>query len=212
LRQRLAAVFVVSCLRAIALTVRFRLDEASIDFVRYAHTPCIFSIWHNRLSLCLFLYRRFIWRTRNNRALAAMVSASRDGGLLARILELLNVQPVRGSSSRRGSQALRELVSWAEKGYDLAITPDGPRGPRYRVQDGVTALAQLTGLPVIPVSYHLQWKIQAGSWDRFQIPLPFTKCLVRVGEPVQVPREATDEEREQLRTNLERRMQDITED
>jgi len=73
-----------------------------------------------------------------------MVSASRDGGLLAAVLERFKVQPVRGSSSRRGRQALLELTTWAERRYDLAITPDGPRGPRYVVQDGIISLARLT--------------------------------------------------------------------
>src|SRR6185295_11123120 len=105
-------------------------------------------------------------------------------GLLARVLELNGVEPVRGSTSRRGRQALLELVTWAERGFDLAITPDGPRGPCYVVQDGVIALAQLTGLPIVPVSYHLRWRIRLKSWDRFQIPLPFGPCIAYVGEPL----------------------------
>ena len=83
--------------------------------------------------------------------MAALVSASKDGGFLSGILELFGVQPVRGSSSRRGPQALLELTTWAERGHDLTITPDGPRGPCYQVQDGVMSLAQLTGLPIVPV-------------------------------------------------------------
>ena len=114
--------------------------------------------------------------------LAALVSASKDGAFLAGILECFGVQPVRGSSSRRGPQALLELTTWAERGYDLAITPDGPRGPCYVVQDGVMSLAQLTGLPIVPVSYHVNWKIQLKSWDRFQIPLPFSRCEMYFGK------------------------------
>ena len=85
-----------------------------------------------------------------------MVSASRDGGILAGILEQFGVKPVRGSSSRRGPQALLEMTTWAERGYDLAITPDGPRGPRYKVQEGVISAAQLTGLPIVPVGVSSQ--------------------------------------------------------
>ncbi len=132
-----------------------------------------------------------------------MVSASKDGAFLAAILERFGVLPVRGSSSRRGPQALLELTTWAERGYDLAITPDGPRGPRYVVQDGAMSLAQITGLPVVPVSYYLSWKIQLKSWDRFQIPLPFSRCEIIVGRILRVPREATDAEREELRQQLE---------
>jgi lysophospholipid acyltransferase (LPLAT)-like uncharacterized protein len=109
---------------------------------------------------------------------------------------------VRGSSSRRGAQALLELASWAERGYDLAVTPDGPRGPCYVVQEGVMALAQVTGLPIVPYSCRVGWKLRLKSWDRFQIPLPFSHCEMTFGEPIRVPRRATDAEREQLREQL----------
>ena len=172
----------------------------------------LFSIWHNRLALSLMMYRRYVVRFAPERRLAAMVSASRDGGLLAQILEHFGVEPVRGSSSRRGPQALREMMSWAERGYDLAITPDGPRGPCYQVQDGVISAAQLTGLPIVPVSCHLNWKFRPQSWDRFQIPLPFARCRIRTGAVLRVPREATDAEREALRQHLEETMRAITKD
>ena len=141
-----------------------------------------------------------------------MVSASRDGGLLARVLEYFGVEPVRGSSSRRGPQALRELVSWSERGYDLAITPDGPRGPCYEVQEGVISAAQLTRLPIVPVSYQLNWKIRPKSWDRFQVPLPFARCRVRIGEVLRVPRDASEAGREILRRQLEQTLRGITHD
>src|SRR5262245_34186120 len=144
--------------------------------------------------------------------MAAMVSASRDGALLARILERFGVEPVRGSTSRRGPQALRELTAWGERGFDLAITPDGPRGPGYIVQEGVMALAQLTGLPIVPVSYHLSLKFRPRSWDRFQVPLPFARCAISIGEAVRVPRDATDAEREILRQKVEQSMKTITKD
>jgi hypothetical protein len=144
--------------------------------------------------------------------MAALVSASRDGALLARILELFNVQPVRGSSSRRGAQALRELVTWGRRDHDLAITPDGPRGPRYVVQEGVISAAQLTGLPIVPVAYRLSWKITFKSWDRFQFPLPFARCEVITGPALRVPREATTAERATLRQQLEEQLRAITRD
>jgi len=139
-----------------------------------------------------------------------MVSARKDGGLLARVLELNGIQPARGSTTRRGRQALLELITWSERGYDLAITPDGPRGPCYIVQDGVVSLAQLSGLAIVPVSYRLNWKIRVKSWDRFQIPLPFARCQVCLAEPIRVPRDASEEEREKLRQELEQRLRSIT--
>jgi lysophospholipid acyltransferase (LPLAT)-like uncharacterized protein len=158
------------------------------------------------------LYHRYILSSAPERRMAGMVSASRDGGLLAQILEHFGIEPVRGSSSRRGAQALIEMTTWAERGYDLAITPDGPRGPRYAVQEGVISSAQLTGLPIVPVSLYLSRKIQLKSWDKFQIPLPFARCVITVGNIMRVPREISDAERESLRRRLETEMRTITRD
>jgi lysophospholipid acyltransferase (LPLAT)-like uncharacterized protein len=210
--QRLVAALVYGLIRAVAATLRFRLRDDSGLFSGAPPSHLIFCVWHNRLALSLILYRRYVQQQQHSRRMAAMVSASRDGGMLARILEHFGVEPVRGSSSRRGPQALRELTTWAQRGYDLAITPDGPRGPCYVVQDGVTALAQLSGLPIVPVSYHLSWRFRLKSWDRFQIPLPFARVEVSLGAVVRVPSEATDVEREALRVRLENTMRAITED
>lgn len=140
---------------------------------------------------------------RHPRKLAALISASKDGALLAAVLGKFGVQQVRGSSSRRGPQALLELTSRAEMGYDLAVTPDGPKGPRYVAREGAIALAQLTGLPIIPVTCNLTWKICLKSWDRFQVPLPFSRCELILSQPMFVPREADEFKREELRLELE---------
>ena len=208
--QRLAAALICGLIRSLAATLRFSFNDRSGMFVGEPKEAVIFAIWHNRLALSLVMYRKYVQRRQPTRHMAAMVSASRDGALLARILELFDVEPVRGSTSRRGPQALRELTTWGERGYDLAITPDGPRGPCYVVQEGVMALAQLTGLPIAPVSYHLNWKFRPRSWDRFQVPLPFARCEVTIGEVMRVPREASEAEREQLRLKLERTLKAIT--
>jgi hypothetical protein len=107
---------------------------------------------------------------------------------------------------------LLELTSWAERGYALAITPDGPRGPRYIVQEGVISLAQLTGLPIVPFSFYAHRKIKSKSWDGFQIPLPFSRCDMRLGEPILIPRDATDAQREESRKALENTLKAISED
>ena len=210
--QRLAAWLVHAVIQSVSATIRYKLEDRSEHFNGAPPGPTIFCVWHNRLALCLKIYYGF-GRTRNPTAgMAAMVSASKDGAFLAAILERFKVQPVRGSSSRRGPQALRELTTWAERGYDLAITPDGPRGPCYVVQEGIISLAQLTGLPILPVSYYLSWKYRPKSWDRFQIPLPFAICEVTSGQMLRVPREATDAERENFRAKLETELRAITRD
>lgn len=210
--QRLAAVLIYLIIRSLAATIRFKLNDKSGLFTGAPKEKIIFAIWHNRLALALILYHRYVARHARDRRLAALVSASRDGGLLARVLEHFNVEPVRGSSSRRGAQALRELVSCGEHGYDLAITPDGPRGPSYSVQEGVIATAQLTGLAIVPASYHLNWKVRVKSWDRFQVPLPFACCEITTGQIMRVPREASEAEREELRQQLEAQMRAMTRD
>jgi len=174
--------------------------------------PVIFCVWHNRLALSLLIQRDYVQKLQPARRLAAIVSASGDGAMVARVLEHFDALPVRGSSSRRGPQALLELTRVAAQGRDLAITPDGPRGPRYVVQEGVIAIAQLTGMPIVPVSYHLNWKFRTKSWDGFQIPFPFARWTVTFGEPVRVPRAATGAEREQARCDLETRLKNLTVD
>jgi len=212
--QRVGAFFVYAFIRCVSFTIRFRLlDDGSGLFGRSAGPgQAVYCVWHNRLALCIPMYERYAKKFGQTAGLATMASASKDGAFLCAILELLRVHPVRGSSSRRGPQALRELISWAERGYDLAITPDGPRGPRYVIQEGVMALAQITGLPIIPASYHLSCKITVNSWDKFQIPLPFSRCDIRAAEVIRVPRECSESERAKLRQNLEDALRAISED
>jgi lysophospholipid acyltransferase (LPLAT)-like uncharacterized protein len=210
--QRLGAWLLWAALRLLAASLRYRVHDPHGFTVRKDSEPVIYCIWHNRLALCMKLYFSLGRGYHQTVGMAAMVSASKDGAFLAAILERFGVTPVRGSSSRRGPQALLELTTWAERGYDLAITPDGPRGPRYVVQEGTMSLAQITGLPVVPVSYSLNRKIQLKSWDRFQIPLPFTICEVTGGRVFRIPREATDAERETLRQQLEAELRAISRD
>lgn len=218
--QRLGAWMVYIVLRTVQATIHYKLIDHSAYFdLPSANEPkhqprrqAIYCLWHNRLASCMKAYQCFGRPRKPANGLAALISASKDGAFLAGILELFKVQPVRGSSSRRGSQALLELTTWAERGYDLAITPDGPRGPRYQIQEGVMSLAQITGLPILPVSFNLTGKISLKSWDRFQIPLPFARCEVLIGQPIFVPREVTEEQRQQLRQRLEARLRDISKD
>lgn len=210
--QWIAAWLIVGLIESVSRTLRYRWQDNSAYFDSGESDPVIYCVWHNRLGLTMPAYYNYFKSRSRSSGLAAMVSASKDGGLLAAILECFNVQAVRGSTSRRGPQALLELTTWAERGYDLAITPDGPRGPCYQVQDGVMSLAQITGLPIIPCSFYARWKLRVNSWDRFQIPLPFSHCEMMVGKPIRVPREATDEQRANLRQELEHTLRSISKD
>src|SRR6266853_2682064 len=210
--QRLAAWLAFAAVRVVSATLRCSWNDRSGLFNASSSAPVIFCLWHNRLALTTKAFYGFVRKRHHTAGLAAMVSASKDGALLAAMLQRFKFQPVRGSSSRRGRQALLELTTWSERGYDLAITPDGPRGPCYLVQEGVMSLAQITGLPIIPFSYHVQWKLRPGTWDRFQIPLPFSRCEMILEKPLYVPREASEIEREALRQQLEQTLRNISQD
>jgi lysophospholipid acyltransferase (LPLAT)-like uncharacterized protein len=107
---------------------------------------------------------------------------------------------------------LLEATTWMERRYNVVMTPDGPRPPVYQIQKGIIDLAKLTGRPIIPVSNFTRWKIRLGSWDRFQIPLPFARIECYYGDPIRVPRDATEDQREELRAKLAAAMSAITKD
>ena len=186
----------------IGATLRMRIEDRGGLLADTPQRPLIFVFWHNRIFLMPYLFRKY-WKPRNHARVAVLVSASRDGEKLARVLQRFKLRCVRGSSSRRGKEALRELTRLVEDGYDVGITPDGPRGPRYVLQPGAVNLAQLTGAPIIPVSYRLSRKITMKSWDAFMIPLPFARCTVRIGAACFVDREADDAAQEAKRLELQ---------
>ncbi len=208
---RLAAHLAYRATCLLAATLRWTWEDHSGVLAPDHHQPVIYAAWHNRILLSPHIFRH-ITRGKSGRKLATLVSASRDGSLIAYALELFKAIPARGSSSRRGAQALRDLVRLARNGCDIAITPDGPRGPRYRAQEGVIVAAQFTGLTIVPVAYHLPWKKSLGSWDAFQIPLPFGRCDVTLGKPLVIPRELSPEQLAGFRAELESRLHAITRD
>lgn len=208
LGQRLAARMFYMLLRMLRFTWRVYFSDPHGIMEAGRDRPLIFCAWHNRLAYVMIAIREDI-QPKTGRRLAAMVSASRDGAFLVEILRAFDVEPVRGSTSRRGRQALLELSRQVKAGLHLGITPDGPRGPCYEIQDGILSLAQLTGLPIVPLGCQARRKVRFKSWDRFQLPWPLTRCDVAFGEPLEVPRKATDEQRNALKDDLKRRMMEI---
>ncbi len=183
-------------------TLRYRIDDPSGLLAHPPAQPLIFAFWHNRIFLMPHLFRKY-WHPRGHDRVAVLVSRSKDGQMLAEVLSAFRLRCVRGSSSRGGSEALRELTRLVEDGFDIGITPDGPRGPRYVLQPGCVNLAQLTGAAIIPVTYDLTWKYTFNTWDSFLLPLPFGRCTVRLGTPIIVPREADAQASENKRLELE---------
>ncbi|MDB6056258.1 MAG: hypothetical protein JWO95_102 [Verrucomicrobiales bacterium] len=205
--KRCAVGILCACARLFFATWRLRWLPATPSAKKATGaSPVIYCIWHNRLAMAVASYNkenRQLWPVKG---VAAVVSASRDGAFLAAILEQFRMQPIRGSSSRRGGQALLEATTWLEKGYTVVITPDGPRGPCYKIQEGIMSLAQLTGRPIVPLGINGHPHFKARSWDKFQLPVPFANCRVLYGEPIFVPRDADDVERKRIRAELERVM------
>ncbi len=210
---RLAARAAWSVARLASATIQWHLEDPTGLVQPQSRLPVIFAVWHNRQLLAPELYRQILGDpSRGRRRLASVASASRDGAIAARVLELFGAVAVRGSSSRRGAQALVEMVALARRGYDLAVTPDGPRGPRYEVKPGVIALAQHTGVPILPISYHLTRRLQLRSWDGFLIPLPFGRCHIRVGPVMPIPQDLDEAERNRLALELQTNLRALTTD
>lgn len=180
-----------------ARTLRLRVEDPHNVRAFVREQPVIFGIWHNRL---LMLPRVFD-PSFPSRQSYGLISASRDGDLIANFIERSGYGTIRGSSSRKGVIALRQLVETLAGGDNVLVTPDGPRGPVYTVSQGIVFLAQKSGAPIVPIhmEYSSAWRLK--SWDRFAVPKPFAKLRAIFGAPIRVePLSAPEEfEREQLR-------------
>ena len=164
--------------RLLALTLRVRREEAVVSPLWRAGTPAIYVVWHGRILLLPYLYGR--------RRAHVLASRSRDGELVARFARSFGFEVVRGSSSRGGAEALRRLARSLRDGRDVVVVPDGPRGPREMVKAGVVTLARISGAPIVPMALGASAEWRLSSWDEFRIPKPFTRCVVRFGDPIHV--------------------------
>lgn len=157
------------------------------------------ALWHNRLLLLPHVIRRFLPQRHG----AALISASRDGALLADLVQRFGFDVVRGSSSRKGVTAMLQLADVMANGRDAVITPDGPRGPAYEIGPGIVFLAQKAAAAVVPINmeYSSYWRLR--SWDRFVLPRPFSTVRVIFGVPHVVRATTSDEEFESERIRLQ---------
>tara|TARA_R110000787_G_scaffold203620_1_gene314070 strand:+ start:352 stop:1068 length:717 start_codon:yes stop_codon:yes gene_type:complete len=168
-------------IRLVWATGRWRIDDGHRmgDLVA-GKTPAIACFWHGRM-----LMMPNAWRY--DAPISILISQHRDGRLISNALAFLDIGTIAGSTSRGGGSALIGIVRTLKRGGYIGITPDGPRGPRMRVARGAAMAARLTGAPLVPVTFAAKWRIVASSWDRMVIPLPFTRGIVRMGEPIAVP-------------------------
>ena len=190
-----------------ALTLRYKIEDRAGVVGKVTAQNYIASLWHNRLLIFPFVLRRFF----PDRHGAALISASRDGELLADAIKRFDYDIVRGSSSRLGASAILQLSQTLASGRDVVITPDGPRGPVYELGPGIVFLAQKSGAAVVPVNieYSSCWRLK--SWDRFILPRPFAKVHVIIGSPHHVELSDTPEQFEAERQRLQQAMMALVE-
>jgi lysophospholipid acyltransferase (LPLAT)-like uncharacterized protein len=200
-RERLLALTGAAILKTLFLTLRLRIEDRSGVLKEDGGSPVIVCFWHNRILGITFAFDRIYPKKRNG--VTVLTSPSKDGEILAQLVGAFGMKAVRGSSSRRGSSALLELVRLIRGGRDIAITPDGPRGPRYSLGPGIILLAQSTGVRIVPAHASFSRSIRMKTWDGFIIPLPFSKVSVTLDGALTIPGELTGEEFEEKRKNLE---------
>lgn len=198
LLQAVAPWLIVVVVWCVSRTVRRVLvNWHVIEVLERRGEHAVLGVWHNNILFFIdFLGKLWI---------ATMISKSRDGDKITQIARPFGIRPVRGSTSRDALTAIRASVRVLRERH-LAITPDGPRGPRYVVQAGIVGVAQLSGAPVVPIAWTASRYWEFGTWDRIKLPKPFATVYVFVGDPIRVARDA---DVEATRAEIERAMRDL---
>jgi len=188
--------------RLLSRTYRYKLvDEQNEQRTLDAYGSLVYASWHQRFfpGITLFAARKPI---------AIMISQSRDGEMIARVVDMLGWRPVRGSSSRGGSRALKEIRTLTRQGFRIGHIVDGPQGPFGVVKSGLLVIAQFAGVPILPVITSAERRWTFNSWDRFMVPKPFSRIVVRFAPPIFVPRRLDAETFEALRQDIEKQIKE----
>jgi lysophospholipid acyltransferase (LPLAT)-like uncharacterized protein len=204
LKYQAAGILGARLIGALFATTRVELvgQEHHLQF-RERGEPVVFVFWHGRL-LPLVHYCR-------NWGVVVLVSEHGDGEYITRIIERLGFGTVRGSSTRGGTKGLKGLIRAARTGRDLGLTPDGPQGPARLFKPGALAVAQATGLPIVPVGVGASRAWRLGSWDGFLVPRPFSKVHIHFGSPTRIPRHTDREALEDWASRIGAELDALTE-
>ena len=188
--------------KLISATYRYRIvgahnERQAVD----ATGSVIYASWHQRFfpGITFFATRRPI---------AIMISQSRDGEMIARVVDILGWRSVRGSSSRGGMRALKEIRTLTARGYRIGHIVDGPQGPFGVIKPGLITIAQFAGAPIVPVIMSAQRRWTFNSWDRFMVPKPFSRVIIRFTPPIFVPRKLDAPAFEALRLTVEKEIKE----
>jgi lysophospholipid acyltransferase (LPLAT)-like uncharacterized protein len=199
---RLAGLAFYAVIALIGRTVRFTVvGREEYDALNAAGRPYVGAFWHNRLLLATWFFRR--------RGIVVMTSESFDGEYIARFIQRFGYGAARGSSTRGGSRALVFMRACMRAGLPTAFTIDGPRGPVYVAKEGAIHLARATGAPVLPLSISAERVWEVKSWDRFQVPRPFTRAVVLFAPTISVPRDGDDAELARKQASLQATLDEL---
>jgi len=207
------AVHAIACwwmaryIRLVELTSRWRLQgvEAMTD-MSSRNLPFIAVFWHGRMVMMPGTWRR----VGSGRAMRMLISMHRDGVTISKVIAHLGIATIAGSTSRGGTAALHAMLRTLRAGGSVGITPDGPRGPRMRASPGVATVASRMSVPVFAVSYSATRRRLFKSWDRFVLPLPFTRVVVVMKGPIEVPHNSGAAALEEMRARIEAALNEAT--
>src|SRR5258708_7523242 len=184
--SRLLARLVGAALAFLRATLRVRvLHGEHYEQLREKRVPILFALWHGRMLLPIQRHR--------HQRIVTMASQSKDGDIIASWLARNGYVVARGSTTRGGGQALREIVRQVRSGRHAALTVDGPKGPARVVQPGVVQLARLTGAWILPITSSSARPKFLNSWDRYLLPLPFSRAVVAYGKPFPIEDSVSEE-------------------
>jgi lysophospholipid acyltransferase (LPLAT)-like uncharacterized protein len=203
LRYETAGVLGAGLVGALFLTTRLqRRGTEHFERFRREGTPVIFVFWHGQLLPLVHFHR--------GEGIVVLVSDHADGEYVTRLIERSGFGTARGSSTRGGTKGLRSLVRAARAGRDLALTPDGPQGPKGVFKPGALLVAQISGLPVVPLAVGASRGWRFKSWDAFLVPEPFSRIQIEYLPPRYVPRRASRSELEQMAEGIGRELNELT--
>ena len=193
------SVILTHSLDALCKTLRVSYkNKKVIDDLRKQKQNYVLAFWHGTMLLPWFLHR--------DDGFAALTSKSKDGDLLAKQLKHWNYKVIRGSSSKGGDVALGVMIDLAKNGFSIAITPDGPRGPEYKFKAGAVVTAKKSNVPVVLIGIGIKSKKKLKSWDKFQIPNPFTNVKVIYSDPVYVDAKLSYDETSKIIDECEKKL------
>jgi lysophospholipid acyltransferase (LPLAT)-like uncharacterized protein len=198
--KNLASKLIFIYLRLVYITSKWNIifpEGFNIETLR--QNPAIYLFWHGRLSVMSALHPK-------NRKMNVLISTHRDGELIAKTVQNFSFEIINGSSNRNSLHAVREILRKLKNGENISITPDGPRGPRYKINGNVVEIAQLSNAPLIPLTFVCTKCRIFKSWDEFILPFPFNNITVVYGKPFHIQK---NDDAQQKQIELEQEMNDI---